>query len=91
MKKIFRCEYCDKTGIEEEILKHEDNCIYNHTKRSCMTCKHVENIITRFNCKAGKDIPEGKQFVDCDKYEWDGVDHAHVTPNVFGNIFGGLF
>jgi hypothetical protein len=56
-----------------------------------MTCKHAENKITKFNCKAGKDIPEGQQYMGCDKYDWDEKDHAHATPNVFGNIFGGIF
>lgn len=91
MKPIFRCEYCDKMDVEEEVLKHEKECIYNYTKRSCFTCKHAENKITRFNCKAGKDIPEGQQFVNCEKYEWDEIDHAHPNPTAFNNLFGGIF
>jgi hypothetical protein len=91
MKPIYRCEYCDKMDVEEEILKHEANCLYNYTRRSCFTCKNAENIITKFNCKAGKDIPEGQQFMNCEKYEWDEVDHTHKNPTAFNNLFGGIF
>ena len=91
MKSIFRCEYCDKMDVEEEILKHEAECVYNRTRRSCTTCKHAENKITRFICKAGKELPEGQQFIHCEKYEWDEIDHAHPNPTAFNTLFGGLF
>ena len=42
MKPLFRCEYCDKIGVEEEIIQHEQTCINNYTKRSCYTCLHAE-------------------------------------------------
>ena len=91
MKPIYRCEYCDKMDVEEEILKHEAKCMYNHTHRSCFTCKNAENKITRFACRAGKDIPEGQQYTNCEKYEWDGIDHAHPNPVSFNNLFGRIF
>lgn len=91
MKQIYRCEYCDKMGTEEEIINHEDTCIYNYTLRSCSTCKNAENKITKFNCKVGIDIPEGQQFINCEKYEWNGIDHTHSNPVAFNNLFGGLF
>ena len=91
MKPIFRCEYCDKMDVEEEILKHEKECIYNRTKRSCLTCKYAENKITRVDCAVGQEIPDGQQFVNCNKYEWDGIDHAHPNPTAFNNLFGGIF
>lgn len=91
MKPVFRCEYCDKIDVEKELLKHEAECIYNRTKRSCFTCKHAENKLTRFNCKANKDIPEGQQFINCDKYIWDEIDHTHPNPTAFNNLFGGIF
>jgi hypothetical protein len=91
MKPIFRCEYCDKLGTEEEITKHEAECIYNHTKKSCFTCKHAENKIIKFVCKLGKDIPEGKLFEYCPEYEWDEKEFAIRTASPFSNIFGGIF
>ena len=30
MKPIYRCEYCDFTGIEEDVLKHEETCNKNY-------------------------------------------------------------
>ena len=91
MKPLFRCEYCDKIGTEEDILEHEQICLFNHIIKSCSTCKHAENKIIKFNCKAGKEIPEGQKFVNCDKYEWDEVDHTHANPTAFNNLFGGIF
>jgi hypothetical protein len=41
MKPLFRCDYCDFTGVEEEVIKHEETCMHNHTRRSCSTCKHA--------------------------------------------------
>ena len=38
MKPLFRCEYCNKIGTEEELVKHENECINNYTKRSCNSC-----------------------------------------------------
>lgn len=91
MKPIYRCEYCDKMGTEEDILAHEQICLFNHTIRSCSTCKHEVNKIKKIDCKAGKEIPEGQQFIHCDKYEWDGIDHTHPNPTAFNNLFGGIF
>ena len=91
MKPLFRCEYCDKIGTEEELIKHENECINNYTKRSCTTCKHAENKITKFNCKLGKAIPEGKFFEFCESYEWDEKDRTSRNPVPFNNLFGGLF
>lgn len=91
MKQLFRCEYCDKIGTKEELIKHENECINNYTKRSCTTCKHAENKITKFNCKLGKEIPEGKIFEYCESYEWDEKDHTSRNPVPFNNLFGGIF
>ena len=91
MKPIFRCEYCDKMGTEEDILKHEEECLYNYTKRACYTCKHAEAKVHKYNCKLDKEIPEGKIYTCCDKYEWDEVDHTHPNPIAFNNLFGGMF
>jgi hypothetical protein len=91
MKPIFRCEYCDTMGIEEDIAKHEVECIHNHTRRSCWTCKHVERKGLRFVCKADQEIPEGKMFEFCKSYEWDEKDHTTRNPTVMNTLFGGLF
>ena len=33
MKPIYRCEYCDFTGIEEDVMKHEEACNKNYNYR----------------------------------------------------------
>lgn len=91
MKPLFRCEYCDKIGVEDEIAKHEQECLNNYSKRSCYTCKHAENKITKFVCKCEKEIPEGKIFEFCSSYEWDEKDHITRNPVPFNNLFGGAF
>lgn len=91
MKPLFRCEYCDKIGTEAEIIAHEDSCINNYNKRSCMTCLHAENKITRINCKCKKEIPEGKIYEHCGEYVWDQKDHTSRNPIPFNNLFGGAF
>ena len=92
MKAIFRCEYCDQMGTAEEIEKHEDECIHNRTKRSCLTCKHkVLKSLQKYECALNRDIPDGKYYEQCPQYEWDEKDHsARTWNNVFGNLFGGI-
>lgn len=89
MKQLFRCEYCTEMGTEEEITKHEAECIHNYNKRSCLTCKHAEmKGISCYQCRTGKEIPEGKLFEFCGAWMWDEKDH---TTRAFNNLFGGLF
>lgn len=91
MKPIYRCEYCDKMGTKEDILKHEEECIYNYTKRSCYTCKHAEAKVYKYTCKLDIEIPEGRIYTGCSQYEWDEKDNAHKDPVKFNSLFGGLF
>lgn len=92
MKQIFRCEYCNETGTAEEMEKHEDACIHNRTKRSCLTCKHATTkSMQKYECALNRDIPEGQYFQQCPQYEWDEKDWASRSwNNVFGNLFGGI-
>ena len=92
MKQIFRCEYCDQMGTAEEITKHEDECISNYNKRSCMTCKYANrSAVLKYKCACDRDIPEGKYMEQCPQYEWDGKDHASRAWNsAFGGLFGGI-
>ena len=88
MKPVFKCDYCDKMGTEEEIKKHEPECLDNYDRKSCLTCVHKElgrinsNMIV-YNCKLGKEIPEGKIFEFCPQYE-----RKEKTNNLFGDLFG---
>jgi hypothetical protein len=91
MKQLFRCEYCDEIGTEEEIREHEKECLWNYDKKSCYTCKHMENLFTSIKCKLDDTkIPEGKYIEQCACYDRDDKDHTKKTPNIFGGLFGGL-
>ena len=78
MKPIYRCEYCDFTGIEEDVLKHEETCNKNYNLKSCLTCKHCSTDgIKNMKCNQGKEIPEGKMFEKC-------LMHEKGTPEITG-------
>lgn len=70
MKPIYRCEYCDVTGIEEEVYEHEKECPKNYNLKNCLTCKHCWTDGFRMvGCKKGKEIPEGKMMERCPDHE----------------------
>ena len=70
MKAIYRCEYCDVTGTEEEIREHEEECFKNYNKKGCYTCKHcATDGFKKVECKKGKEIPEGQYFQGCPMHE----------------------
>lgn len=91
MKQVFRCEYCDHMGTEEDVLKHEQECIWNRTSRTCATCKKCDRGFLKYKCNDGKEIPDGQMFVNCDKYIWDEIDHSTKHPVAANTMFGGLF
>ena len=95
MKQLFRCEYCDKIGTAEQIAAHEKECMYNHHKRSCWTCKHAEMCLLTVKCKVDVEIPKDKYIENCTNYEWDEKDHSDINAtakSLFGGTgFGGLF
>ena len=69
MKPVFKCEYCDYIGIEKDVKEHEPKCTENYTRRSCYTCKHRGYTSLSFTCACGREIPEGKIYEFCPKYE----------------------
>ena len=70
MKPLYRCEYCDVTGTEEEIREHEEKCIKNYKKKSCFTCKHcATDGVQSVKCKLGIEIEEDKYYENCPKHE----------------------
>ena len=70
MKPIYRCEYCDVMGTEEEILKHEEECVKNYNLKGCYTCKHCNTDgLKTVKCKQEIEIPGGKYMKGCHKHE----------------------
>ena len=91
MKPLFRCDYCDKIGTEDEILKHEFECIYNHTKRSCLTCKYKKELgLVNLSCDSGREIPAGTYYENCPCYVWDEKIHSSDNPVGTNSLFGGV-
>ena len=87
MKPVYRCEYCDFTGIAEKVQEHEEECIKNYNKKSCMTCKYCStNAVTKVTCKKGIEIPENKYMEKCSMHE---VGTPEVTG--FMRAFGDMF
>lgn len=85
MKQLFRCEYCTEVGTEEEIQKHEQKCIYNYNRKSCLTCKHRVGNFLALECSDGKEIPGGNYIENCSSYTWDEKDHTKFFRSPFGN------
>ena len=93
MKPVFKCDYCSHIGTEEEIKVHEINCTRNYDMKSCFTCIHrkmagVKDMKMKYDCKAGKDIPEGKIYQNCELYEQDDIKKYSDFGNVFSSLFG---
>ena len=89
MKPVFRCEYCDFTGTEEEVCNHEEECFENYTKRSCWTCQHRSFKGLEIKCEVGREIPSGKMITFCPEYERKEKKNYDLG-GIFGNMFGGL-
>ncbi len=89
MKPVFKCDYCSKMGTEEEIREHEPKCFDNYDRRSCYTCIHKTTKSKDkqwfYECKIGKEIPEGKFFEFCESYE--RKENSNMAANLFGNLF----
>jgi hypothetical protein len=73
MKPVFKCDYCKLMGTEEEVREHEPKCKDNYDRKNCFTCVHKKlkpkDGQYLYECKAGKEIPEGKIFEFCSQYE----------------------
>ena len=71
MKPLYKCDFCDMTGTEENVYIHEATCTDNPNRKSCQYC---ENKKTSFNSSKViytcdfKNIPEGQQYINCDKF-----------------------
>ena len=91
MKPVFKCEYCNFMGDEDQVREHEPKCLDNYDRRSFYTCKnrHIATL-TQFQCECGKEIPEGNIYEFCDSYERKEKINYDIS-NIFGDLFGGGF
>lgn len=71
MQQLYRCDYCDKIGSEEEIYYHEGICEKNANKKSCKYCEHMKIAgSTSYKCTHPQPftLPDGKMMVNCPKF-----------------------
>lgn len=90
MKPVFKCDYCKFMGTEEEVKEHEPKRMDNYDRKSCCTCVHKKlrpkDGQYQYECKDGKEIPEGKIFEFCPQYK------RKERPNdLLDGLFGGIF
>lgn len=92
MKQVYQCDYCDFRGTEEEVLKHEEVCIHNTSKKSCLTCKYKKyKNLKAVTCTNGINIPDGSYVQHCQNYEGEeNVKSGGNFSDIFSGIFGGL-
>lgn len=90
MQPVYKCDYCNHMGTEEDVAEHEIQCTKNYNRKSCHTCAHKsiqkDNNEWCYQCKIGKDIPKGHLIEFCPNYE-----RKEEEPSIFGNIFGDIF
>ena len=92
MKPVYRCEYCDHMGTEDEVKEHEIKCYWNYDRKSCWTCKNRDrSCMTRFKCLLETEILEGHLIEFCSKYARDDNEvHFKSASDIFRGLFGGL-
>ena len=88
MKPVFKCDYCNFMGTEEEVREHEPKCWDNYDRKSCLTCKHKVYKGFRLTCDLGKEIPEGRMYEFCPQYERQDKDTSY--SDMINNLFGGI-
>lgn len=91
MKPVFKCDYCNFMGTEEEVKEHEPTCMDNYDRRSCYTCQHrgrirIVNNLCKYECDKEIDIPEGKLVEFCHLYE-----RKEKSDSPFGDLTTALF
>ena len=86
MKPIYRCDYCPKTGTEEELKKHEAQCVYNKAKRACFTCGYRKGWgFGTFKCQQNIEIPKDSYIEDCPN--WAEDKHEFDPQNPYTSLF----
>lgn len=91
MKPVFKCDYCEFMGTEDEVAEHEPKCIDNYDRKSCTTCKYKKTYCSptfRYECENGVDIPEGKMIEFCSSYERrEKTEYSDLFNGFFGEFF----
>lgn len=90
MKPVFKCDYCDFMGTEQQVNEHEPGCFENYDRKSCFTCEHKSyKSIHQIKCACGREIPEDKILEFCPEYKRKEKSEKPLY-DLFGGIFGGF-
>jgi hypothetical protein len=77
-------------GTEDEVREHEEKCYKNFNNKGCTTCKHCKTDgLKSAKCDCGIEIPEGQQFLHCEKHETGKPEVVGFMNTIMG-MFGGL-
>ena len=73
MKPVYKCDYCNVTGTENFVRRHESECPDNPNLRTCCTCSNCDSIemfgkFLKFHCNSGIRVPGGYIVERCSRY-----------------------
>lgn len=91
MKQLYRCDYCPKTGTEEELKKHEESCVCNKVLRTCHTCGYRKGWgFGTFGCQQGVEIPKDSYIQYCEHWTEDKREFDPNNPytSIFESFLG---
>lgn len=88
MKQVFKCDYCEFMGTEQEVEKHEVECVNNYSRRSCYTCRHRGYQGLCFTCSNGVELPAGKLCEFCKQYDQEEKS-TNPLDDLVNLMFGG--
>lgn len=90
MNLVFKCDYCNFMGTEEEVREHEPKCYENYDRKSCNTCVHKGEIKYTndgwvYECSIGVNVPVKCVYEFCPRYERKEKPKSYIN---FSNPFG---
>ena len=89
MKPVFKCDYCDFMGTEDEVKIHERSCVENYDRRSCHTCEYRKfKNHKQYECANGREIPKDQIYEFCGKYK-RRLKSDNPWSDIVDAMFGG--
>lgn len=91
MISLYKCDYCNFIGSEEEVYKHENICEHNPSRLNCSSCQYSSfKTMKQYKCtlRPEREIPENQEFINCPDHSIR--EYPHTMKDIMGNIFGGL-
>ena len=76
MKQIWKCDFCDETGTQQEMEKHELTCHFKPGVKNCVDCKYMYDGGSPYfgsfdECEKGLSCFDYDEMeLDCPKWEY---------------------